>query len=280
MTVWTRPLLALALCAVFSMPAFSETGTVQMEITSVGVGVGFDWGSGTFNIDGRDIPFTISGYRVGDVGVMVSRVTGTISNIEDVRDLEGTYTARSASGALVAGGTRINLVNDAGVKISLSGTSQGLGASLAAEGGDIELGDIPEPPGVAAAPPPEPEVVVPPPSPHPGEETVTFTGVMFEFDKSDLTPAGEEEIGVIAARLMECQKERVAVDGYTDDLGSDAYNEALSQRRAETVQFALSQSGVSLDRITAVGHGKKNPVAPNDTDEGRGQNRRAEISTP
>jgi OOP family OmpA-OmpF porin len=279
MTVWTRSLLVLALCAVFSVPAFSETGTVEMEITSVGVGFGFGWGRGTFNIDGRDVPFTMLGYRVTDVGVMVSRVTGTVSNIEDVRNLEGTYTARSASGALLAGGTRINLVNDAGVKISLSGASYGLGASLAAEGGEIELGDIPEPPAVAAAPPPKPEVVEPPP-PDPCEETVTFPGVLFEFDESDLTPAGEGAIGAIAARLMECQEEQVVVDGYTDDLGSDAYNEALSQRRAEAVQFALSQSGVSLERMTAVGHGKKNPVAPNDTDEGRAQNRRAEISTP
>lgn len=282
--ITTRLLLILALSAACPLAATSESGTMKLEITSVGVGVGFDWGHGSFNVDGREIPFTISGYRVSDVGVMRTQATGTVSNVGDVRDLEGKYTARAAGFAVGGGPTTITLANKAGVEIRLSGISRGLGASLAAEGGDIVLGEIPELPEVAAPPPAKREVAAAPPpepeEPDPCEETVRFPGVLFEFDASHLTRAGEQAIGKVAQRLMECRDERVVVDGYTDDVGTDAYNQRLSQRRADAVKLALSQAGVSLERIDARGHGETDPIASNDSDEGRAQNRRAEISTP
>lgn len=281
----TRLLLTLALCLGCPTPTLAEDGTVRMNLTSLGVGFGFDWGSGTFNIDGRDIPFTISGYRIAGVGFTMLEATGTISNIEDVRDLAGKYTAQSAALAIAnAGASTMVLRNGAGAELRISGNGRGLGAFLAAEGGEIVLGEIPELPEVAAPPPAKREVAAAPPpepeAPDPCEETVSFPGVMFEFDRADLTPAGEQAIGRVAERLLECEDEQVVVDGYTDDVGSDAYNQKLSQRRADSVRIALSRSGVSLDRITAQGHGKRDPVASNETDEGRAQNRRAEISTP
>lgn len=280
---WTRSMLGSALALALTttgLPAFAGSGTVQLERTSIGLAAGFDWGSGTFNIDGRDVPFTFTGYHVADIGVRVVDATGTVSNIEDVGDFEGTYTATEAGFAIGAGVSTIDLVNESGVKLRLSGINYGLGASLAAEGLTVELGDVPDlpEPEVAAAPPPAPDPE--PAMPDPCEETVTFPGVMFEFDKAHLTPAGEEAVRVIANRLDECAEEQIVVDGYTDAVGADTYNLGLSQRRADSVKFQLSQEGLSLDRITAVGHGKANPVAPNDTQEGRAENRRAEISTP
>ena len=91
----TRTLGAFALTAAFSMPVLAESGSVEMQSTSVGLGFGFNWGSGSFNIDGRDVPFTISGYRVADLGVIHTRPSGTVSNIDDVSEFEGTYTATS-----------------------------------------------------------------------------------------------------------------------------------------------------------------------------------------
>jgi outer membrane protein OmpA-like peptidoglycan-associated protein len=69
----------------------------------------------------------------------------------------------------------------------------------------------------------------------------------------------------------------VRIEGHTDSIGSDSYNEALSQRRAEAVATALETRGVPATRIEAVGRGKSAPVAGNDTSAGRQQNRRVEI---
>ena len=67
------------------------------------------------------------------------------------------------------------------------------------------------------------------------------------------------------------------IEGHTDSTGSDDYNQALSQRRADAVAMALEGRGISADRIQAVGRGKSAPVAGNDTAAGRQQNRRVEI---
>ena len=69
----------------------------------------------------------------------------------------------------------------------------------------------------------------------------------------------------------------MSVDGYTDSVGSDEYNQRLSERRANSVKDYLETLGVSGSRLTAQGFGKTNPVASNDTAEGRAQNRRVEL---
>ena len=69
----------------------------------------------------------------------------------------------------------------------------------------------------------------------------------------------------------------VVVDGYTDSIGSDAYNLKLSERRAEAVRDLMVQKGISASRITTHGYGKSRPVASNNTAEGRAENRRVEI---
>lgn len=70
---------------------------------------------------------------------------------------------------------------------------------------------------------------------------------------------------------------RVVVEGYTDSIGSDAYNMKLSERRAETVRDFMVSKGISPTRITTRGFGKANPIASNKTAEGRAENRRVEI---
>lgn len=284
MSPWIRGALALALCAALADAAAAEagTGTVRLQSTSVGIGFGLSWGGGTLHYEGRDIPFELQGYKVADLGILHTRPTGSVENLEDVKDFEGQFSATEGALALGAGGTSLSLRNENGVVMRLSGLSYGLGLTLAAEGIHVKLGKIPpppappEPPPVAAAPPPAP----PPPEPNPCEETVTLPGVLFDFDSAHLTPAGDQAIDRAAKRLGDCSDQQVVIEGYTDSTGSPAHNQALSQRRANTVKYALGQHGVSLDRIDAVGRGASDPVAPNDTEEGRAQNRRAEISTP
>ena len=120
------------------------------------------------------------------------------------------------------------------------------------------------------APPPPP-----PPAPAP-RKVATLTGPQFDFNKATLRPDGRTAVRT-AADTLRGTKERVLVTGYTDSVGSDAYNLRLSERRANTVRDALVAEGIAADRITTKGMGKSNPVASNETAEGRARNRRVDI---
>ncbi|MGJ8669598.1 MAG: OmpA family protein, partial [Oceanococcus sp.] len=80
------------------------------------------------------------------------------------------------------------------------------------------------------------------------------------------------------SRVMERYPEMmVEVAGHTDSVGSDAYNQQLSQKRSESVRQYLTDKGISADRMSAVGYGESEPVDTNDTKEGRERNRRTEL---
>ncbi len=107
---------------------------------------------------------------------------------------------------------------------------------------------------------------------------VTFGDVLFDVDKSDLKPSGMRGVQQLADFLNENPERKVVVEGYTDSTGADAYNQELSQRRAESVRRALGQAGVDYQRVQAVGYGKQYPVASNDSASGRAMNRRVEVT--
>ncbi|MGD9945359.1 MAG: OmpA family protein [Burkholderiaceae bacterium] len=106
---------------------------------------------------------------------------------------------------------------------------------------------------------------------------VTLGDVLFAFDKSELLPNAGPRLDRLAAFLKEYPQRRLLVEGYTDGIGSDAYNQQLSQRRAEAVRNALMMRGVDPMRITTRGYGKAYPVADNGSAEGRALNRRVEV---
>jgi len=120
----------------------------------------------------------------------------------------------------------------------------------------------------------------PPPPPPPAQpaphKVATITGPQFDFNKVTLRPDGQAVVRA-AADTLRGTSERVVVTGYTDSIGSDAYNLKLSERRAKTVRDALVAGGVATDRITSKGMGEANPVANNVTAEGRARNRRVDI---
>lgn len=94
-------------------------------------------------------------------------------------------------------------------------------------------------------------------------------------NNSDQIVSGADQIGDLARFMKEHPLTKVVVEGYTDSRGSDAYNQALSQKRAFAVAERLSSDyGIAKSRVTAVGYGEANPVASNDTAEGRAKNRR------
>ncbi|EAK0877871.1 fibronectin-binding outer membrane protein CadF [Campylobacter coli] len=107
------------------------------------------------------------------------------------------------------------------------------------------------------------------------EKTISFEG-HFGFDKVDINPAFEEKIEEIAQILDENARYDTILEGHTDNIGSRAYNQKLSERRAESVAKELEKFGVDKDRIQTVGYGQDKPRSSNDTKEGRADNRRVD----
>jgi len=99
----------------------------------------------------------------------------------------------------------------------------------------------------------------------------------FEFDKADLRPEDKELLARIAGILMTAHDYTISVNGHTDDVGSDAYNQKLSERRAQSVRNYLVQAGLSPEILSVEGHGKSLPLVKGTSDAARAKNRRVEL---
>jgi outer membrane protein OmpA-like peptidoglycan-associated protein len=99
----------------------------------------------------------------------------------------------------------------------------------------------------------------------------------FEFDKADLRPEDKELLSRIAGILMTSHDYTISVNGHTDDVGTDAYNQKLSERRAQAVRDYLEKAGLSADILSVEGHGKSRPLVAGNTEAARAKNRRVEL---
>ena len=106
---------------------------------------------------------------------------------------------------------------------------------------------------------------------------VNMSYVLFDTAKHTLRPAAREKLAKVAGIISGHPGLRLAVEGYTDSVGSDDYNQKLSEDRGNAVRDYLTQEGVVSTSVTSQGFGKSQPVASNDTAEGRQQNRRVEL---
>ena len=130
-------------------------------------------------------------------------------------------------------------------------------------------------PPVVEAPTPAP---TPLPAPVPSSEKVSYSAdAFFDFDKAVLKPAGKSALDELTSKLGSMNLEVIIAVGHTDSVGTDAYNQRLSVRRAEAVKAYLVSKGIERNRVYTEGKGEKQPVADNRTKEGRAKNRRVEI---
>jgi outer membrane protein OmpA-like peptidoglycan-associated protein len=106
---------------------------------------------------------------------------------------------------------------------------------------------------------------------------VNMSDVLFDTGSYTLKPGAREKLAKISGIVLAHPGLTLQIEGHTDSVGSDEYNQQLSDRRAGSVQEFLVQQGVAAGTVTAVGFGKMEPVASNDTAEGRQQNRRVEL---
>jgi OOP family OmpA-OmpF porin len=154
----------------------------------------------------------------------------------------------------------------------------GAGAILGASTGYLicramQKEEAPPPP----PPPPAPKAA-PAPPPEPVEERIVLRGVNFDFDKSEIRPDAAVILDEAASILNANPGRSVSVAGHTDSVGTDAYNQGLSERRAASVKDYLVGKGVDASRLSTSGYGESNPIASNDTADGRALNRRVELN--
>jgi OmpA-OmpF porin, OOP family len=109
------------------------------------------------------------------------------------------------------------------------------------------------------------------------QSIVIQADALFDFDKSVVRPDGKKSIDEALAKLNGVDLEMVIATGHTDSIGTDAYNQKLSERRAAAVKDYLVSKGIPASKVTTIGKGESQPVATNKTKEGRQKNRRVDI---
>ena len=132
----------------------------------------------------------------------------------------------------------------------------------------------PAAPAPVAPPAPAPVPIAPVPS---SEKGTYAADAFFDFDKAVLKPEAKTKLDDLVSKTKEINLEVIIAVGHTDGVGTDAYNDKLSVRRAESIKTYLTSKGLEANRVYTEGKGKKQPVADNKTAEGRAKNRRVEI---
>lgn len=108
---------------------------------------------------------------------------------------------------------------------------------------------------------------------------VTFdSGILYDFDSDRVKPAARQNLQNLANSLGKYPNTIVLLIGHTDNVGQDSYNQALSERRARAAANVLAEYGVTSSRLETAGRGMREPIASNDTDAGRAENRRVEVA--
>ena len=136
-----RSFMVVGLMLTMATPIFAEEHNADLTFSGGGVaaGIGYTWGDGVLNFDGKEFPFAVHGLSVVDVGVAHIEGSGDVYNLHDVKDFPGNYVSVGAGATLAGGGKFAMLQNQNGVRISFHSTTQGLKLNLSPEGVAVDL---------------------------------------------------------------------------------------------------------------------------------------------
>jgi outer membrane protein OmpA-like peptidoglycan-associated protein len=211
--------------------------------------------------------------RSGDAAVVIfsdGRADDSDAALASAKALAGAYRGRLCFDAIQIGNNAdgAEFLRELGAVTSCGGSENAANLASPSEfqryAKNVVVGTAPLP-AVAAAPP----------SACAG--AIRLRGIEFGFDKAKLDAAGKAVLDSAVEALSGCKDVRLRVEGYTDSIGTAAYNKALSEQRAKAVTEYLAMQGIAKTRLNPVGNGKDNPVASNATPDGRARNRRVEL---
>ena len=132
--------IGLVMCGMaFAGDAKNPDATLKLEEGQVAVGIGWNWGKGDLNLDGKAHPFKVKGLSVGDVGISEAKAEGKVYNLKSIADFDGTYSAAAAEATMVKGAGDVVMKNEKGVEIHLFPKTEGVNLKLAAEGVHLTL---------------------------------------------------------------------------------------------------------------------------------------------
>lgn len=123
----------------FAGDAKKPDATLKLEEGQVAAGIGWNWGKGALNLQGKDYPFKVRGLSVGDVGISEAKAEGKVYNLKSIADFDGTYAAASAEATMVEGAGAVVMKNEKDVEIHLMPKTEGVNLKLAAEGVHLTL---------------------------------------------------------------------------------------------------------------------------------------------
>jgi len=219
--------------------------------------------------------------RFRGMAVLVLVVGFALNGCSAMQERRWSYCALGGGllGAAIGGGAAGALVNEYEAGNGGSDEETAAAAAGAAVGGALVgtlLGHVICDPQKEAPPLP---VAPPPPAPLPKKISLS-ADTNFDFDSAKLRPLGEQRVEGLVESLKKNPSVRVLVEGHTDSIGTEKYNQRLSERRANSVRDYMVSLGIDASRITTRGYGEAKPIESNDTAEGRATNRRVDIMTP
>jgi outer membrane protein OmpA-like peptidoglycan-associated protein len=209
--------------------------------------------------------------------VVVMFVAGGCANMSKRAKCASVGAAAGAAIGATAGGAYGHNKTGAHLRTEWAVIGGGVGAILGGVTGYLICQEEPEPAPPMAEPAPVVPAPAPAPAPEPAPVKIVLNAVQFDFDSAKIKDEYAPVLDAAAEALQDAGERTVMITGYTCSIGPEAYNQTLSERRAEAVKAYLVGKGISADLLMTGGGGESNPVADNGSREGRMMNRRAEL---
>lgn len=232
-----------------AQPTVAETTpmpSIEMESTSVNIGIGGQSGAGILRLPNLGTnctyPFKVSGFGAGlHVGVSKARAEGVVANLTKVADLSGSYSATTSEATLIAGAGSTSMKNDGNnVLIGLKSQTEGLGLGFGGQGMTIDVAE----PAVTA------------------QKSYILT---FGFNKSHVNQEARVALDQLV-RAWKCHYANILLYGNTDTVGKESTNLNLSELRALAVRDYLVRAGVVPARVRSQPKGESSPIVPTGND--------------